>query len=202
MSLVRARWGASVVGALVTVLTVVPVLVGVGWLLSLIPPTAAGGLADEPAPAAVPTRMPEVITADTFLSVEAVEDLVGDLEAERGDAIVFGLALYDEYAVLDVPEDARGDRSRSYYWDGELRRSEALSTSSTPRVDLAALDPAVVVRGAERAGRLVGQPDLLYVLVYGPDDDGVLVTAYAQAGDQGGYVAATARGKVVRRVTW
>jgi len=200
---VTSRLRASLGGVLTTVLVMVSLFLAVGWALSLIPADDGGLVGDAP-PAVVPTRMPEVITADSFISVEAIEDLVADLEAETGVTQVFDVVIYPGYAVLDVPVDRETKRYRSYYWDGELNPSESRSTSTWSRFDLATLAPRSVVSVSQRARRtLVDDPTSWYVIVRAPDDEGASIWAYVQNDDdEGGYLSATAEGRVVRKVTW
>ncbi len=139
------------------------------------------------------------------LSVDGYGDVVAAVRQETGSSEVFQIVIYPEYAVVDVPVDKTSGRQRSLFWDGDLGASGSTGTTDFDRFDLADLDPAVVTKMAKRARGLVpGQVDANYLIIRSPQDfdQGVWIYAYANNEfNEGGYLAADKKGKVLRRVT-
>ncbi|MBA2955953.1 hypothetical protein GON03_16570 [Nocardioides sp. MAH-18] len=113
------------------------------------------------------------------LSVDGYADLVAAVEEQSGGTEAFDAVLYPEYAVVSLPVDARTQRYRSWYWDGSALATSSQGTASSPRFDLAAVDPAVLVDLVEQVQGLVEDPASWYVIVRAPDDGGAMIWAYA-----------------------
>ncbi|GAA5145925.1 hypothetical protein GCM10023340_16050 [Nocardioides marinquilinus] len=199
---VATRARAPVLGVLLLALViVVAVVVSVALAVRDDDDRTDADAGTDPAavPSPAPTQPPDVLS-DTGLA-----DLVDAVRTERGGTEVFDATLSSEYAVLDLPVDATTRRYESWYWDGELRSNDARGTARYGRIDLATLDAAVVRRLLTRVARLVEDPTSTYVIVRGPSelglpDDGIRVSAYAsnEFGETA-YLAADARGRVIRR---
>ena len=145
--------------------------------------------------------------ADTF-SADGFADLLSDLEEETGSTEIFDATLYPEYAVVQVPAEPTGQRMFRYYWDGDLElQSKGKSTAYPDRMDLSTLDIDVVerLRTKIRAKVEDSEASSSYVIVHAPgtSDEGASLYAYASNDfSEGGYVAATIDGKIVRTTTW
>lgn len=193
----------AVAGVLTTVLAVIALFVLVGWALTLVPDEDLGP-EDVPTPSTSVRPAPETRAPASALTVSGFGDLVADVQEESGSSRVFEAVLYPGYAVLSLPVDAETRREQRYRWDGDLDALDSFGRSPQPWFDLAAVDPRVVVTLSQRAReRLVEDATSWYVIMRAPDDDGAQFWAYASNKyGEGGYLAATPRGKVVRRVTW
>lgn len=200
----RSRLG----GVLTTVLAVVALFLLVGWALTLIPDDDLGpgdlGPDGPASPATSISPAPASRAPASALTVSGLGDLVADVREASGSSRVFEAVLYPGYAVLSLPVDRETRREQRYRWDGDLDALDSFGRSPRPWFDLAAVDPRAVVLLSQRAReRLVEDATSWYVIVRAPDDDGAQLWAYASNKyGEGGYLAATPRGKVVRRVTW
>ena len=149
----------------------------------------------------LPGGSPEKQEADV-LSVGGWNDLVAGLREKTGSTEAFTLVAYPTYAVVTAPVDATSGRSQSLHWDGEFGSPPGNGgTSMTDRFDLADIRPGVVIRLVTKARKLVENPTTWYAIVQAPDLEGASITAYASNEFQEtAYIAATADGKVVRRL--
>jgi hypothetical protein len=149
----------------------------------------------------LPGSSPEKQEADV-LSVGGWNDLVAALREKTGSTEVFTLVAYPTYAVVTAPVDTTSGRSQALYWDGEFGSAPGNGgTSMTDRFDLADIRPGVVIRLVTKARKLVENPTTWYAIVQAPDLEGASITAYASNEFQEtAYIAATADGKVVRRL--
>ncbi|MDO9456577.1 hypothetical protein [Nocardioides sp.] len=147
---------------------------------------------------------PAVDVPPDVLSVEGYADLVAAVRDRTGSTRVFEAVLYLEYAVLDVPVDQSSLRKELLRWDGELGDLGTKGRATEQRIDLAAVDPALLVRLVRRAARLVEDPTASYVIIRGRstvfDDDGARIYAYAsnEFGETA-YLATRLDGTLVRR---
>lgn len=133
------------------------------------------------------------------LRAQGVDDLVGALSEETGSTMVFSATLYPRYAVLSVPEQATGKRYRSYYWDGvTLVANDIKSTSDAPRVDLASVDPDVMITLVEEVRGRVEDPTSWYVSIDSLASEGPRMAAYANNEySEGAYIVATLDGEII-----
>lgn len=136
------------------------------------------------------------------LSREGHRALVSAVVDRTGTSMVFGATLHPKYAVLEVPVDAGSTRQQSFHWDGHrLTALPVKGTAGTKRFDLAKYDVAVLLRLSQQARRQVAGPSSWYLILTAPDLDDIAVRAYASNEfREGGYLAATREGKIVRRV--
>lgn len=75
------------------------------------------------------------------------EELVDQLEEERGSTEVFWVGLYTDYIIVDVPytDDPNDTRELNYNWrGGDLDDNYSKGTSSDARFDLKDIDPALI----------------------------------------------------------
>ena len=134
-------------------------------------------------------------------SAPGLQDLVLAAKHETGSTQAHRAVLYPAYAVLDLPVHGRPDRTRSYYWNGELRALDHLAVPQGPAFDLRDVEPRLVRKALLAARALVEGPVAAYVVVRSPDEDGAFLWGYA-SDDAGrsGYVSFDTDGRVVRRV--
>ena len=138
---------------------------------------------------------PQLHTQDGFA------ELLTDLEEKTGRTEVFRVVLYPDYASLDVPAEARGKRSVSYYYDGSFRENTK-STTDQGRLDLRDVDITVALALLEQMRSLVDEPTSSYLIIEGPGmfDQVPTISAYAtNEFGEGGYIAADLTGKEIRR---
>jgi hypothetical protein len=133
------------------------------------------------------------------LTTQGFDDLVGALTEETGSTTVFGATLYPRYAVLEVPEQETGKRYHSYYWDGRaLVANDFKSTTDAPRLDLATVDPAVMITLVEDVRGRVEDPTSWYVNIDSIANEGARMSAYASNEyNEGAYVVATLEGEII-----
>jgi hypothetical protein len=144
--------------------------------------------------------------ADVF-SKDGLDELASDLEEETGSSEVFDATLYPGYAYVQVPAESSGQRMIRYYWDGDLEEQGKGKSTYTDRMDLrdVKLDVLEEIRAKIRDKVEGSKADTNYVIVHAPgtSDEGASLFAYASNEfSEGGYVAATLDGKVVRVTTW
>jgi hypothetical protein len=132
------------------------------------------------------------------LSVEGYRDLLEAIEARTGSTEVFDAVLYPTYAVGSLPLDSATQRDASFSWDGALEIRDERTTSPYSRIDLDAVDPAVVLRLLDRVRTRVEDPTAWYATIRAPAGrDPAVIGVYAsnEAG-QTAYVGATLGGRV------
>jgi hypothetical protein len=132
------------------------------------------------------------------LSEAGYRDLLEAIEDETGETEVFDAVLYPTYAVGSLPLDASSQSDASFTWDGALETRDETTTSPYARIDLATVDPAVILRLLDRARARVDQPTAWYATVRAPvGRDPAVIGAYAsnEAGETA-YLGATRTGRV------
>ena len=139
-------------------------------------------------------------------SPEGYAELLDALRERTGSTKVFEAVLYPEYASLDVPVDGSSQREESLFYDGELEDQNLKGTASERRIDLADIDPALLVRLLARARKLVDDPTSNYLIIRGRStvfsDDGARIFAYASNEfSESAYIATRLDGTLVRRIT-
>jgi hypothetical protein len=142
--------------------------------------------------------------ADTF-SADGFDDLLSDLEKETGSTEIFDATLYPGYAIVQVPAEPTGLRLLRYYWDGDIEQQGKGKANYPERMDLADVDPGVVVELVDKINTKVEDSTSNHVIVHAPGehDKGAYLSAYAGNDfGEGGYVAATLEGKIVFTTTW
>jgi hypothetical protein len=137
-------------------------------------------------------------------SVEGFDDLVLALEEESGSSQVFGATIYPRYAVLYVPEQATGKRYQYYYWDGRsLVANDSKSTSDSPRIDLATVDPEVMITLLEDVRSRVEDPTTWYVNIDSGATEGPQLSVHASNEyGEGAYLLATLQGEITHESTY
>jgi hypothetical protein len=132
------------------------------------------------------------------LSVDGYGDLLDAIEEKTGSTEVFDAVLYPTYAMGSLPLDSSTQRDASFTWDGSLETLDETTTSPYTRIDLGAVDPAVVLRLLDRARANVENPTSWYATVRAPvGRDPAVIGAYAsnEAGETV-YLGATRTGRV------
>jgi hypothetical protein len=137
-------------------------------------------------------------------TVDGFDDLVSALAAKAGSTQVFSATLYPRYAVLQVPEATTGKRYRSYYWDGQsLSDSDSKSTTDDPRIDLTAVDPAVVITLLEEVRSRIEDPNSWYASIDSIATEGPRISVYASNEySEGAYLIATLDGTITYESTY
>ena len=141
---------------------------------------------------------------DVF-SADGLDELADDLEKETGSSEVFSATLYPDYAYVEVPAEASGQRMFRYYWDGDLQQQSKGKATYPERMDVRDLDSQVMQGLLAKISRKVEDSTSTYVIAHapGPTDEGAALWAYASNDfSEGGYVSATIDGKVIRTTTW
>jgi hypothetical protein len=135
-----------------------------------------------------------------LLTAEGYDGLVAAVAEKTGSATVFGATIYPGYAVVDVPVDARSQRSFGYYYDGGWSDWTGSGTAPGDRLELDQIDGATVEGLVREVEQLVQDPAASYVIVNARGgEDGVCLSAYAMNEyDETAYLDATCSGKVVR----
>lgn len=181
---------------LVALLVVVAVLgVAVAGVVA-----AVVAVTGSPEPETVGASDPVPISTVDLFSPGGYGDLVADVASERGSTEVFEAVLYPGYAVLYLPADATSSRYELWYWDGRLDDLDSRNTlTGGERLDLADVDPAVVVRLIRKVKRLVDEPVSWYAIVRAPDPaNGAAITTYASNEySESEYASATLEGRIV-----
>jgi len=194
----RALPFVPLIGGIVSVVAGIAVVV---FLVSLLSGSDSG---EAPGPGEVTTG-PEGEHVADVLSAQGFQDLVDAVRAQTGTTNVFDATIYPAYAVLQLPVDRETLREQSFYWDGKkLQPNESFGKSTSPRVDLRSIDVDGMLRLVRMIRNVVEEPTSWYVIVNAPDEnDPAVMYAYASNKfTEGGYISATADGKVVRRTTW
>ena len=194
----RALPFGPLIGGVVSVVAGIAVVV---FLVSLL----SGGDGDAAGPGAVTSTPGSEQPAGGVLSAKGFRDLLAAVKDETGTTNVFDATMYPTYAVLELPVDRETLRQQSFYWDGKkLKANDSFGKSSSPRVDLSSIDVDGMLRLVRMIRNVVDEPNSWYVIVNAPDEnDPAVMYAYASNKfTEGGYISATADGKVVRRVTW
>jgi hypothetical protein len=135
-------------------------------------------------------------------TVDAIDELIEDVEGKTGSTEVFQVGFYDGYAVVTAPADATSERYISYYWDGDLSESTKGNGVYQGRFDMKKIDPEVIIKLHDDARRLVeGAIKSNYVFVTAPGDDGGAINASAtnDFGETGNLIA-TFDGKIITRI--
>lgn len=184
---------ASALGSLVAGTAVLAaVVLGVVLLIRYLGDPSPGRPVVEPTPPTI-----------DVLSSEGYADLLAAIEDETGDTVVFDATLYPTYAVLDLPTGPKGRAETSWFWNGTLLSQQMQGVSEYPRIDLATIDPAVLVQLVERARTdLVKDPTTVYVVVRAESGNrkGPLIAHATNALSRSGRLTATRDGRITKRV--
>ncbi len=139
------------------------------------------------------------------LSADGFADLVAAVKEQTGTTSVFDATLYPTYAVLQLPVDRESKRQQYFYWDGsDLESRDSFGRSSEARLDLTTVNVRAMLRLVRQAKKQIEEPNTWYVILDAPDpNDATVISAYASNKfTEGGYIAADANGKEIRRTTW
>ena len=124
-----------------------------------------------------------------FLSLPGLREVVAAVAAELGTTQVDDLTVYDDYAVVFIPDPQAPRMRLSYYYNGEFRApSQAGTRSYEDTIDIATVDLARVagaLAGAAESLNLT-RIDTLYVIFRNLDGEPeVLIHANNELGESG-----------------
>ena len=129
---------------------------------------------------------------------EGYDDLVAAMEEEFGATYAFSASLYPRYAVLEVPTGVN-DRYQYYYWDGrELELQDHRGSSTNTQVDLALVEPRIMIELLDMVRGRVDNPNSWYVIIGGFGGTQTQLNVYASNEfNESSYVSATLDGTIV-----
>lgn len=115
-----------------------------------------------------------------LFTVTGMDQLVAAIDAEFDSTEIFSAVLYPRYAVVSVPEKPNGTRYRMFRWDGRtLSVTPSKSTSDGPRIDLAALDAAVLLDLMDHNLARMDDENLWYAVIDSLGSDQPRLAVYA-----------------------
>lgn len=128
--------------------------------------------------------------ADGLLDLDGLTKLVAEIRDGLGTTKVDDLTIYDEYAVVEVPDPQSARQALSYYYDGDFRdpseggtRDAKIEPVDLTTVDLARL--AGVIAGVGQSVNLE-TVEQVYVVMRGTEDGPeILVYGNNGLGDSG-----------------
>lgn len=126
--------------------------------------------------------------------------LVREVEAKTGSSTVFNAVIYPSYAVVEVPEDAKSQRSFGWYYNGEWDEWTGTGTAEEERFELDQINGRTLAALVKEARGLVDKPTTSYVIVNALGrDQGVCMSVYAGNDHaETAYLDARCDGTVVR----
>ncbi|WP_460713743.1 DUF1707 domain-containing protein [Nocardioides dilutus] len=197
------KTGGKAIGGIIAVVVLISVIVPIaGVIIGLVSARDTFDEINFGQPVDETTYLPGQEPGENGVNVlraQGYDDLVAALSEETGSTMVFSATLYPRYAVLSVPEQETGKRYRSYYWDGRtLVANDIKSTSDAPRIDLASVDPDVMVTLVEDVRGRVEDPISWYANLDSIASEGPRMSAYATNDyGEGAYVVATLEGEIL-----
>jgi hypothetical protein len=112
-------------------------------------------------------------------TVDGYNDLVDAVRDESNATYVYEAVLYPRYAVIELPTGTN-NRYQDFYWDGEdLQVEDIKSTTDDPQVDLALVDPQLMIDMLTTVRGRVDDPESWYVIYSDSFGQGPTLTAYA-----------------------
>jgi hypothetical protein len=126
--------------------------------------------------------------------------LVREVEAKTGSSTVFNAVIYPSYAVVEVPEDQKSQRSFGWYYNGEWDEWTGKGTAEEERFELDEINGRTLAALVKEARGLVEKPTTSYVIVNALGrDHGVCMSVYAgNEHAETAYLDARCDGTVVR----
>ena len=126
--------------------------------------------------------------------------MVREVEAKTGSSTVFNAVIYSTYAVVEVPEDEKGQRSFGWYYNGEWDEWTGKGTAEEERFELDQINGRTLATLVKEARGLVDKPTTSYVIVNALGrDQGVCMSVYASNDHaETAYLDARCDGTVVR----
>jgi hypothetical protein len=113
------------------------------------------------------------------LTVDGYQDLVDAVRDESDATYAYEAVLYPRYAVVELPTGTN-NRYQDFYWNGEdLQLEDIKGTTDDPQVDLALLDPQMMIDMLDTVRARTDHPDSWYVVYDDSFGQGPTVTAYA-----------------------
>ncbi len=192
----RRQQAAPRRGLLVGCLVGFAVLMVVPMVATVFLVAVTGSDQDSGTSAEVIEPVPDIVDNHTRAGYQR---LVSALRSQTERTDVFSIVIHPEYASLDVPVDETSARYRTWSWNGTMRQTSSASTTTQERVDLADVEPKVLMRLLARAARGVDDPTTRYLIIRGADISGpATVMAYAtNEFNESHHVRATLTGEIL-----
>jgi hypothetical protein len=112
-------------------------------------------------------------------TVDGYQDLVDAVRDETHATYAYEAVIYPRYAVLQVPTGT-DNRYQNFYWNGEdLQLQDIKGTTDDPQVDLALLDPQMMIDMLNTVRDRTDNPDSWYVVYDDSFGQGPAISAYA-----------------------
>jgi hypothetical protein len=112
-------------------------------------------------------------------TVDGYQDLVDAVRDETHATYVYEAVLYPRYAVVEVPTGTN-NRYQDFYWNGEdLQLQDFKGTTEGSQVDLAVLDPEMMIDMLETVRGRVDDATSWYAVYDDSFRQGAAISAYA-----------------------
>lgn len=170
-------------------------------------PIPSGALTEEPVDEQTPTSGPADPTAGSTyaLTVAGIRSFLADYRAKFGTTMVVDLTLYDDYAIVGVPQAGKNRHAGFLFREGAWQDFGGVQANfpGARLVDLQALDVPALVHNIRKARRTLNVEDIdqTYAIVrHYSGADAVPSVDIHVSNDYGesGYLATTLDGSVER----
>jgi hypothetical protein len=112
-------------------------------------------------------------------TLDGYQKLVDAVRDQTRATYAYEAVIYPRYAVLQVPTGTN-NRYQSFYWNGEdLQVQDIKGTTDDPQVDLALLDPQMMIDMLNTVRDRTDSPDSWYVVYDDSFGQGPAISAYA-----------------------
>ncbi len=112
-------------------------------------------------------------------TVDGYNALVDAIRDETNATYVFEAVLYPRYAVVEVPTGTN-NRYQDFYWNGEdLDLQDIKGTTDDKQVDLALVDPNILINCLTTVHDRSDNPDSWYAVIDDSFGQGPSITCYA-----------------------
>jgi hypothetical protein len=194
--------GGKAIGGIIGVVVLISVIVPiVGVIIGLVSAKDTFDDIDFGSPTDETTYLPGQAPGEHGVNVHTVDGynaFVAAVKEETGSSSVFDAVVYPRYAVVSVPENATGKRYTTWYWDGHsLTQNDYKSTTDDPRIDIATVDPEVMITLLDDVRGRIEKPTSWYVSIDSIPTQGPQLAVYASNEyGEGAYVLATLEGDI------
>jgi uncharacterized protein DUF1707 len=196
--------GGKAIGGIIVLVVLISVIVPiVGVVIGLVSARDTFKDLDFASPVDETTYLPGQAPGENGVNVHTIDgfnEFVAEVKAETGSTTVFDAVLYPRYAVASIPESPTGKRYTSWYWDGHsLTQNDFKSTANDPRIDLASVDPSVMITLLEEVRGRIEKPTSWYVSIdsIAATGTGMQLAVYASNEyGEGAYILADLEGNV------
>ena len=196
--------GGKAIGGIIGVVVLISVIVPiVGVVIGLVSAKDTFDDIDFGSPSDETTYLPGQPPGENGVNVHTIDgfnDFVAAVKQETGSTTVFDAVIYPRYAVTSIPESPTGKRYTSWYWDGHsLTQNDFKNTTNDPRIDLATVDPSVMITLLEDVRGRIEEPTSWYVSIdsIAATGSGTQLAVYASNEyGEGAYVLADLEGNI------